>query len=1036
MTKLFKKIVSLILGVIIGIVAVSGALVASAYYLYTRVTVGDMTENRYKDSLGDVNEFSIADLVNYTLAARLSPENYTFKDMRDSLRFDIVALINALGGDGSEVIKSGEDGKNEPYVDDLRSVSLFTLLSSDGFKKFFEDLPAGAVLSFIDPEIALDYDARARLRSYTLGDLIKKDGETGFSGYISALSEVSVGSVLSSLFTKDENGDYAVKDGLNPAFNLLANVEFGAILNILKGNYDIGAEIVEGGLKTLGNTPFTEIVKTLGFGENIAEIVGSALSDIKFKDLFSKDLSTGRYAFSLDALLENVGVGAFFGFSCDAETGKWYSSYGGEKTEVKGLLAVLASLNAKDLYHAFADGGDAFGKIRSALLTVGDLTIGDILITSGFEKGDDGAWYFGGSPVFNSPVIDVILSVPLKATIAEREGENFGFELIRKNLFLYCAAHSGDLTLGDGFAELFGAANTDDGYVFTSGENEGIKVNPVISDLFGIKASDLFAALGGEKFTYKEMLAAVAAAYVAYSAGTGLDYDDILDVLDDALSTRKLGVLFGGTETDGVWYDADGNRIDGFNAVYYGISFSGVIRAMESLGKEDFSLGAVARNILPDTRLGELFAGYLGYTADENGIYLNSDGKEASSGLQRLFGIKVWELAAGFDPADGFDITEDFSAIRIGDLFDFTFDDGAVKCWYTGASDRYVYGKLGEILSYTLADLLASEGNRLNDIYEKIYEARLGDIVALAVEDKTFSKILDKLHADIEIFGYEYAASGDFNEVLNVTFNLTVSEIAAGAGNLLGFVLDNYGDMPLGNFLGYLFNRGMIKNQLGIREIKHEGGGWEVVGPYEHPLTILFDDLTLRKLYDGRSDVKGNIVKGYFGDVYLGEFLGARKIGGVWYKADGEPMETHGANAVITNAVYSLTVEQVIDENFDFSTVINDVYLGELMNYYRCEEVGGEIACDIEEHGTHLLGGWYKKEGNEYEKVGAIENAVSGVTVGEMTSGSFSFADALGGVKVGEVMEYTYSGGVWYDKDGKRVDKLQSIIADIDMGEV
>ena len=252
MTKLFKRIVSLILGVIIGIVSVSGALVAAAYYLYTRITVGDMTENRYKESLGDVNEFSISDLVNYVLAARLSPESYTFRDMQDSLNFDVVALINALGGDGSEVIKTGEDGKNMPYVEDLRSVSIFTLLTSDGFKKFIEDLPAGAFLSFVDPEVALDYEARAYLRSYTIGDLISVDEETGFSGYVTALSKVSVGSVLSSLFDSDGNGGYVVREGLNQAFDLLANVEFGAVLNILKGDYDLGAEIVEGGLKTLG----------------------------------------------------------------------------------------------------------------------------------------------------------------------------------------------------------------------------------------------------------------------------------------------------------------------------------------------------------------------------------------------------------------------------------------------------------------------------------------------------------------------------------------------------------------------------------------------------------------------------------------------------------------------------------------------------------------------------------------------------------------------------------------------------------------
>lgn len=110
MTKIFKCVVCALLGIIIGITATFGAMTAAVYYAYGNVTVGGMTGDKYKDELGDLNKFSVEDLLGLIQKGKNNPSNYTFRDLEERYGFDLVGFINKLGGGNEPVIPT--DGSN------------------------------------------------------------------------------------------------------------------------------------------------------------------------------------------------------------------------------------------------------------------------------------------------------------------------------------------------------------------------------------------------------------------------------------------------------------------------------------------------------------------------------------------------------------------------------------------------------------------------------------------------------------------------------------------------------------------------------------------------------------------------------------------------------------------------------------------------------------------------------------------------------------------------------------------------------------
>ena len=168
MGKIFRRIVCFLLGMIFGITASTASIAGTVYYLYGNVTVEDVADN--VDGLGDLNKYSAEDIVGFLQKAMESPENYTLKDLEDKMGVDVVKLVNNIAG--KDLIKKG--GENDKYVNDLKTVSFFTLLTNQGFSKFISDLPVGALLAFI-PDNLISEQERAKLRRYTVGQLISDD---------------------------------------------------------------------------------------------------------------------------------------------------------------------------------------------------------------------------------------------------------------------------------------------------------------------------------------------------------------------------------------------------------------------------------------------------------------------------------------------------------------------------------------------------------------------------------------------------------------------------------------------------------------------------------------------------------------------------------------------------------------------------------------------------------------------------------------------------------------------------------------------
>ena len=246
MSKIFKCFVCGLLGIVIGAGATFGAMAAAVYYSYGNVTVSSVIgNNEYNDVLGDLKDFSVDEILGLIQKGQANPENYTFRDLELKYGFDMVALINKFGGGNDKII--ADDGSNAKYVEQLKDVSPFTILKGgDGAKKFLDNLPFGAVLSFIPSSAMFAENERVILRRYSVGDMFKKDPITGETGIAGALREVRVGGVFPILFDYDETSDtYKVKEGKYSGLSLVGNLKFGPFIDVATGKKDVTSVLGE-----------------------------------------------------------------------------------------------------------------------------------------------------------------------------------------------------------------------------------------------------------------------------------------------------------------------------------------------------------------------------------------------------------------------------------------------------------------------------------------------------------------------------------------------------------------------------------------------------------------------------------------------------------------------------------------------------------------------------------------------------------------------------------------------------------------------
>lgn len=1012
MSKIFKRLLCALLGMIIGMVSTLGAVAATVYYTYGNLTVGDVSGNKYKDALGDLNSFSVEDIIGLAIKGGKAPENYTFADLEKDYGFDLVAFINQLGGGEEEVISTAES--NQKYIDDLKKTSVFALFNGDGFQKFMNNLSYGAVLSFIPASQVFSEQERLKLRRYTLGEMNQKDAE-GQTGLVKALRNVRVGGVLPRIFDYDEQTDkYSVKDGFYKGLNVIANVELDSFIDIVNKKSDWATEICEGGLSSVGKLSVSEILKLCQVPDSVAKHIVSLVGDLKARDLFVKN-DEGKYVFKADNLYDNIKVGGALGLEY-RDDGLWYTSSG---EAAKGIFQTVASVNLKSLIHAFTDkdNNDALSMARKVALVFGNFSVGNALEMVGYTKGENGAYTDKNGEEPKLAILSVLSDLKINDVLFGSEAMTWGrirFKLMSAVKSALIEKGKADMTVGEAFGGIIGikAEKADGKVTFTS--KNGEKLNTAFVKMLETPVMDYVDAFGQETFEKAKVLAFV----------------------NTLMGDIKLGYFVGANDASGKWLDKNGAAVGEKYAKIYGITVSDIL--VPIMNGEKNPLQLIVNILGPSSTVGEYVAPLIGVKQTESGEWDYADIKLSQLKRFKFAFNKVFNLT----------------------LDNFTSVDKAK----TALKDAFRNARLGELAGYTRNDESGawnfnnSQLKRFSAVIYKLFDIELKDCTSINEIKAAVKNAIGDMPIG-EAVGYTKNASGKWNinnaqlkkvaGVANALLDIKIKQCTSKEG-IKNAVKDAIMDMPVGEALNY------TKGADG--KWYKENGTLVSEGSAQDKVIAEICDKTLQEVYDNKDDLSVLI-----NDMKAGELMnytycdgegtdcGVTAEGHIhekgWYK-DGKKA------TVIENKMADLTVKELLN-GFDMDTVLEGVTVGEMMERLQC--TGDTATCEIrKKNSSHVCtaktkDGWYKKDagGNYVPTDDVLMDKMSGVLLTDLMHDNIKLEEVFNDVKLGEVMKSVYCNGTscdiahthdkgWYKKNAagvyEKCDVLMDRISDQELG--
>ena len=950
MSKIFKRLLCALLGMIIGMVSTLGAVAATVYYTYGNLTVGDVSGNKYKDALGDLNSFSVEDIIGLAIKGGKAPENYTFADLEKDYGFDLVAFINQLGGGEEEVISTAES--NQKYIDDLKKTSVFALFNGDGFQKFMNNLSYGAVLSFIPVSQVFSEQERLKLRRYTLGEMNQKDAE-GQTGLVKALRNVRVGGVLPRIFDYDEQTDkYSVKDGFYKGLNVIANVELDSFIDIVNKKSDWATEICEGGLSSVGKLSVSEILKLCQVPDSVAKHIVSLVGDLKARDLFVKN-DEGKYEFKADNLYDNIKVGGALGLEY-RDDGLWYTS-GGEAA--KGIFQTVASVNLKSLIHAFTDkdNNDALSMARKVALVFGNFSVGNALEMIGYTKGESGTYTDKNGEEPQMAILSVLSDLKINDVLYGSEAMTWGrirFKLMSAVKSALIEKGKADMTVGEAFGGIIGikAEKADGKVTFTS--KNGEKLNTAFVKMLETPVMDYVDAFGQETFEKTKFLAFV----------------------NTLMGDIKLGYFVGANDASGKWIDKNGAAVDEKYAKIYDVTLSQIL--VPVLNGEKNPLRLIVDILGPTSTVGEYVAPLIGVKQTESGEWDYTDIKVSQLKRFKFAFNKVFNLT----------------------LDNFTSVDKAK----TALKDAFRHARLGELAGYTRNDESGawnfnnSQLKRFSAVIYKLFDIELKDCTSIN-EIKTAVKNAIGDMPIGEAVGYTKNASGKWNfnnaqlkkvaGVVNALFDIKIKQCTSKEG-VKNAVKDAIMGMPVGEALNY--TKGVDGKWY------KENGTLVSEGSAQDKVIAEICDKTLQEVYDNKDDLSVLI-----NDMKAGELMnytycdgegtdcGVTAEGHIhekgWYKKNAAGV--YEKCDVLMDRISDQKLGTLMNGGMDLATVFDGVKLGEVLKYEYDE--------------TDKV--WRKADGT---KVDAVEKVVADIELSKMLNGSIDLSAQFDDIYLGELMGY------------------------------
>lgn len=950
MSKIFKRLLCALLGMIIGMVSTLGAVAATVYYTYGNLTVGDVSGNKYKNALGDLNSFSVEDIIGLAIKGGKAPENYTFADLEKDYGFDLVAFINQLGGGEEEVISTAES--NQKYIDDLKKTSVFALFNGDGFQKFMNNLSYGAVLSFIPVSQVFSEQERLKLRRYTLGEMNQKDAE-GQTGLVKALRNVRVGGVLPRIFDYDEQTDkYSVKDGFYKGLNVIANVELDSFIDIVNKKSDWATEICEGGLSSVGKLSVSEILKLCQVPDSVAKHIVSLVGDLKARDLFVKN-DEGKYEFKADNLYDNIKVGGALGLEY-RDDGLWYTS-GGEAA--KGIFQTVASVNLKSLIHAFTDkdNNDALSMARKVALVFGNFSVGNALEMIGYTKGESGTYTDKNGEEPKMAILSVLSDLKINDVLYGSEAMTWGrirFKLMSAVKSALIEKGKADMTVGEAFGGIIGikAEKADGKVTFTS--KNGEKLNTAFVKMLETPVMDYVDSLGRETFEKAKFMAFV----------------------NTLMGDIKLGYFVGANDASGKWVDKNGAAVDEKYAKIYDVTLSQIL--VPVLNGEKNPLRLIVDILGPTSTVGEYVAPLIGVKQTESGEWDYTDIKVSQLKRFKFAFNKVFNLT----------------------LDNFTSVDKAK----TALKDAFRHARLGELAGYTRNDESGawnfnnSQLKRFSAVIYKLFDIELKDCTSIN-EIKTAVKNAIGDMPIGEAVGYTKNASGKWNfnnaqlkkvaGVVNALFDIKIKQCTSKEG-IKNAVKDAIMGMTVGEALNY--TKGVDGKWY------KENGTLVSEGSAQDKVIAEICDKTLQEVYDNKDDLSVLI-----NDMKAGELMnytycdgegtdcGVTAEGHIhekgWYKKNAAGV--YEKCDVLMDRISDQKLGTLMNGGMDLATVFDGVKLGEVLKYEYDE--------------TDKV--WRKADGT---KVDAVEKVVADIELSKMLNGSIDLSAQFDDIYLGELMGY------------------------------
>jgi len=282
MGRILRQILAFSLGFIIGLCSIGGTLLGISFYTYKKMSLsraekiveeftGEIID---LDKLGSLGDMTLEESLQFTIDMLENPEKYSVKELEAKYGFDFEEMLTGLG-----VKLKTETPQGKEDLEALKELNLALLLNGDLYG--FLDTISASTLFAVLPKSLLSDGTRARIKNYSLKELLVVDEITGNYGIIDALSQVKFGGLFPKYFEEVYNPnanvytyEYVAKD--QEWLNLLGNLNFGSLLHgFFTGKSDIITELMSGRLTDLSDKPIREIFGDIGstFGDDTADML-------------------------------------------------------------------------------------------------------------------------------------------------------------------------------------------------------------------------------------------------------------------------------------------------------------------------------------------------------------------------------------------------------------------------------------------------------------------------------------------------------------------------------------------------------------------------------------------------------------------------------------------------------------------------------------------------------------------------------------------------------------------------------------------